>query len=371
MGASLAGRDKTGRMGTLMADLESFSQVTDPDDIDWEAIEHVTVVCFVEDPSVTDGVSVVLYRGDGRWVTPSGARLADEDVWDDALLRIPMETMGFRRQETHPFALDHARRHVVFWVTGGTYTGTRMSAPDVEWWTGPVDAAASLLASQGDDVAAGLVAAAGESRRTMSYERRVADVNRTLVGPYLSASTPQGGSGFGGSDEDWRDSRGTLADALDASRSEVRFLDHACANGHLAVSMVAWGAERGVSVEPYGVDIAPGLVERARSDHPDLASHFWVGDALDWVHPNGERFDLVHVLLDVVPAERHRELIQHQVDRVVAPGGRLLLSEYGDPPSARSAEAQATRAGFTVAGRCRQPTRGGRERGFPSVWIDV
>jgi hypothetical protein len=50
---------------------------------------------------------------------------------------------------------------------------------------------------------------------------------------------------------------------------------------------------------------------------------------------------------------------------------RLLLSEYGDPPSSRSAETQVTRAGFTVAGRCRQPTRDDRERGFPSVWIDA
>jgi SAM-dependent methyltransferase len=135
--------------------------------------------------------------------------------------------------------------------------------------------------------------------------------------------------------------------------------------------MVGWGAERGVTVDPYGVDIAPELVERARTDHPTLASHFWVGDALTWVHPDGERFDLVHLLLDVVAPDRHRELIRHQLDRVVVPGGRLLLSEYGDPPSTRSAEAQVARAGYTVAGRTRQPTRGGRERGFPSVWIEA
>ena len=88
-----------------------------------------------------------------------------------------------------------------------------------------------------------------------------------------------------------------------------------------------------MTVDPYGVDIAPELVDRARADHPDLATHFWVGDALDWVHPEGERFDLVHVLLDVIPPERHHELLQHQLDHVVAPGGRLLASEYGDPPT--------------------------------------
>jgi len=351
--------------------LEGFAVIADPADVDWQRIDEVTVVCLVEDPSAAAGVFVVLHQRDGRWVVPSDARVDGEDVWDDSVLRIPLESMGFRRQETHPYALGDDGRHVVFWVTGGKYAGTRMHAADVEWWTGSVDSAVSLLASQGDATSAALVAAADDSRRSMSYERRTADTHRTLVGAYLAASTPQGASGFGGTAEEWRDARGTLADALDPARSTVRFLDHACANGHLAVSMVSWGAERGVTVEPYGVDIAAELVDRARADHPHLASHFWVGDALDWVHPDGDRFDLVHVLLDVVPAELHRELLQHQLDHVVAPGGRLLVSEYGDPPSARSAEAQVTRAGFTVAGRCRQPTRAGRERGFRSVWIQA
>jgi SAM-dependent methyltransferase len=339
--------------------------------VDWERIRDVTVVCLIEDPAAPDGALVVLYGRDGRWVVPHGVREPGEDVWDDSVLRIPLEAMGFRRQETHPFARADDGRHVVFWVAGGRYVGTRMPAADVAWWTGSVSDAVSLLAGHGDGTTASLVAAAGESRRSMSYERRTADVHRTLVGAYLSASTPQGGSGFGGTDDEWREARGTLADALDVGRLSIRFLDHACANGHLAVSMVGWGAERGLTVAAYGVDIAPELVDRARADHPDLASHFWVGDALTWVHPDGERFDLVHVLLDVVPADLHRDLIRHQLDHVVAPGGRLLLSEYGDPPSARSAEAQVTRAGFTVAGRTRQPTRGGRRRGFPSVWIEA
>jgi len=355
----------------VVSDPEGFFADVDPDAVDWQRIRQVTVVCLVEDPSATDGVVAVLYPRDGRWLVPSGAPKPGEDVWDDSVLRIPLETMGFRRQETHPFALDHDRRHVAFWVTGGKYAGSRMPSADVDWWSGSVSSAVSLLTEQGDSELASLVDAAAESRRTLSYERRTADSKRTLVGTYLRAPTPQGGSGFGGTEDDWRDSRGTLADALDPTRPAIRFLDQACANGHLAVSMVAWGAERGVEVEPYGVDMAVELVDRARADHPGLASHFWVGDALTWVHPDGERFDLVHVLLDVVPAELHRQLIQHQLDHVVASGGRLLLSEYGDPPSARSAEAQVTRAGFTVAGRCRQPVRGGRERGFPSVWIEA
>jgi SAM-dependent methyltransferase len=355
----------------LVRDTERFSPVPDPDAVPWTRVTRVSVVCVIEDADATGGVVLALYERHGRWVIPSSPRRAGEDVWDDSVLRIPLETMGFRRQETHPFAIDHDRRHVVFWVNGGRYGGSRMAAPDVPWWTGSMAGGVAVLRAQGDGALASLVAAAEESRRTMTYERRAADVHRTLVGAYLASGTPQGGSGFGGPEEEWREARGVLVDALDHSRARLRFLDHACANGHLAVSVASWAAELGLEVDPYGVDIAPELVDRARHDHPALASHFFVGDALTWVHAESERFDVVHLLLDVVPPSCHRELIRHQLEHVVAPGGRLVLSEYGDPPSARSAEAQVVRAGFVVAGRTRQPTRGGRERGFPSVWVEA
>ncbi|MGC4110756.1 MAG: methyltransferase domain-containing protein [Nocardioides sp.] len=347
----------------------AFTSVDDPDAVDWDEVRHVSVVCLVEDASASGGAELVLYDRDGRWTVPTDLREPGEDAWDDSVLRIPLETMAFRRQDTHPFAISGDGSHVAFWVYGGSYAGARPHAADVPWWTGPVVDAVRLLRSQGDETEASLVELAEESRQTMTYERRTADVARTLVGPYLRADTPQGRSGFGGSAEEWREARGVLVDALDRARSSVRFLDHGCANGHLAVSMVEWAGDVGVSLDPYGVDIAAPLVARAAVEHPELADHFFVGDALTWVHPEGELFDVVHVLLDVVPAVRHPELIRHQLDHVVAPGGRLVLSEYGDPPAARSAEALVTRAGFTVAGRTRQPTRNGRDRGFPSVWL--
>lgn len=356
----------------LVRDAERFRRVG-PDDVPWERVRRVSVVCFVEDLAVDGGASVVLHEHDGRWVVPTGQRLDGEDVWDESVLRIPLRTMGFRRQGTHPLALDSRRRHVVLWAEGGPYTGTRLpSRTDVAWWSGPAAEAVALLEAQGDGALARLVAAADDDRRTMSYERHAADLHRTLVGAYLRAGTPQGGSGFGGSAQEWRDSRGQLAEALDGlgtAGGVVRFLDHCCANGHLAVSMAAWGAERGVRVEPYGVDVAPELVERARADHPDLADRFWVGDATTWRHPDGLHFDLVHMLYDVVPADRWPALTRHLLDEVVAPGGRLLVSHYGDLPASMSPEAIVTGLGLPVAGRTAVPTRDGRPRGFPSVWV--
>src|SRR5690349_15451251 len=141
-----------------MTELEqTFDAVTEPEAVAWEAITRVTVVCLVEDPDAPDGALLVLHERDERWVVPSEARRPDEDVWDDTVLRIPLAAMGFRRQETHPFAIDHDRRHVVFWVFGGRYAGERLQSVDVPWWTGSVAEGAVLLAEQGDGALATLV----------------------------------------------------------------------------------------------------------------------------------------------------------------------------------------------------------------------
>ncbi|CAM3562908.1 bifunctional 2-polyprenyl-6-hydroxyphenol methylase/3-demethylubiquinol 3-O-methyltransferase UbiG [Occultella aeris] len=342
-----------------------------PDGFAWHRITRVSIVCFRTDPGAESGAVVALYRHDGGWLLPSDRRLPGEDVWDDSVLRIALARMGFRRQGTHLLAVDASRRHCVFWVDGDPYQGERPHRGDAQWWTGPADAAAELLAAQGDGALARLVLAADEARRTITYDQVVADNQRTLVGPYLRADTPQGGSGFGGTARDWRDARGVLADALDPGRASSTFLDLACANGHLAVSMVGWGAERGAEVIPYGVDIAPELVERARELHPEVADHFWIGDALTWQHPDDKQFDLVHMLLDVIPEDRHAQLIDHLLAEVVAPGGRLLLSQYGPVRPALAPEAVVERLGHRVAGRCRSPQRRGRpDPGRASVWLE-
>ncbi len=357
----------------LVRDTERFGPCVAAD-VPWSRVRRVSVVCFIEDLAVPGGVLVALHSRDGRWTVPAGNLHSGEDAWDEAALRIPMQRMSFRRQGTHPFALDKGQRHVAFWVDGGRYTGTRMPHVDAPWWTGGPSEAAELLAAQGDGAVARLVTAAEVDRASMTYERQQADLHRTLVGAYLRADTPQGGSGFGGSDQEWRDARGVLADALEglgSDRDNVSVLDHCCANGHLAVSFAQWGAERGIAVEPYGVDVAAELVERARGDHPHLADRFQVGDALTWRDPDGRRFDLVHMLYDVVPSHLWGELTRHLLDEVVAPGGRLLISHYGELPDSMHPEAIVTRLGHLIGGRTRVPRRLDRPRGFPSVWIDA
>lgn len=82
-----------------------------------------------------------------------------------------------------------------------------------------------------------------------------------------------------------------------------------------------------VGFGPLG-DLAPGLVAEARRRLPRWADRIELGNALGWTPGDGRRFDFVHVLADVVPAERLIDLVRHVPVRLVALGGRLLLCVY-------------------------------------------
>ena len=165
---------------------------------------------------------------------------------------------------------------------------------------------------------------------------------------------------------DRRAQRGHLCQAVDRDGS---FLDVGCANGHLAESMVAWSAERGIRLEPFGVDLSAGLVAEARRRLPQWADRFWVGNALDWTAPGGRRFDFVHTLLDLVPEARTEQMVRHQLEQLVAPGGRLLASSYV-PGRDRSRHAAAVlrRLGFRVDGVTHPAQVPGRPHP-PTAWI--
>jgi hypothetical protein len=69
-----------------------------------------------------------------------------------------------------------------------------------------------------------------------------ADSLRLLEPAYLRAATVQGGSGVGGSAEDWRRDRIGITEGIDG---DGIFLDVGCANGLLMESVQLWCRKRG------------------------------------------------------------------------------------------------------------------------------
>lgn len=325
--------------------------------------EQVRRITFV--PFLADGRCVLVAGQDGP-ALPDGEVADGEDYLLDTVLRVPLEQAGFRYQYFRPFGIAGTRLYG--WIEGSPYTGYRPHAtPDL--WTGTAEEAAQRLADAGRPELAEVVLAAAGSYRSLDDATYYADNLRTLQRAYLRAGTPQQGSGFGGDERAWRQARHHITEGITASGS---FLDVGCANGLLMESVAAWCAERGLAVEPYGVDLAPGLAELASRRLPQWAERIWTGNAIDWVPPDGRRFDYVHILVDCVPRARYGDLVRHQLARTVRPGGgRLLVSDYTASEADQPAIA-ATLAGlgFGVAGHSSGGELPGRPPA-PTAWIDA
>ena len=182
-----------------------------------------------------------------------------------------------------------------------------------------------------------------------------------VVPAYLAAETAEAGSGHSGTPEDWEYSRGILVEAI--PRQRATFLDVGCANGLLMESV-----NRCTGAEPYGLDIAHELVELARTRYPQWAERIAVGNALDW-EPT-LRFDVVRTGLEYVPSPRRRELVGHLLDRVVAPGGRLVIGKFNEEAARCSLAEEVASWGFRVAGRAERPHRSEPSLAYRVFWID-
>jgi hypothetical protein len=86
----------------------------------------------------------------------------------------------------------------------------------------------------------------------MDEQAFYADNVRHLERAYLRARTAE--EGFGGDDRQWRQARHHITEGISSSGT---FLDVGCANGLLMESVAGWCAERGLIVEPYGIDLGP------------------------------------------------------------------------------------------------------------------
>jgi SAM-dependent methyltransferase len=181
---------------------------------------------------------------------------------------------------------------------------------------------------------------------------------------YLAEDDPIRQSGFGGGPQRWRAEREPI---LEAVVSDGELLDVGCANGYLLECLMRWANEIGIKLTPFGVDWGAKLIERARNRLPEFRDNFFVGNAWDWT-PR-KMFGYVYSLYDCVPLEYLEEYVHRLLNRMVAPGGRLILGAYGSrsgrmPPFGITAFLKSK--DFIVAGTA----QGGNPPIAKFAWID-
>ncbi|MGW2113455.1 class I SAM-dependent methyltransferase [Streptomyces sp. NPDC001948] len=93
--------------------------------------------------------------------------------------------------------------------------------------------------------------------------------------------------------------------------------DVGCGPGHVTAHL------QGLAVDAFGIDLSPGMIDVARSDHPDL--RFEVGTMTDLPLADASVtallafWSLIHIPDDEIPA------VLGHFRRVVRPGGPLLI----------------------------------------------
>jgi Methyltransferase domain/Phosphotransferase enzyme family len=221
--------------------------------------------------------------------------------------------------------------------------------PDLRW-------AGALLEHLGAQLAA---ARSDEATWYAATEEVIGDA-------YLASNDPRAQSGKSGDETDWRWSRELVFDALTLRRGAYHVLDVGCANGYLMQSLARWGGERGLVVEPYGLEISWRLAALARRRVPEWADRIWVGNVVDWAPPR--RFDLVHTGLDYVPPARRRACVERLSRDFLKPGGRLVLRAERVRAGVSDLRQQLEELEIEVGGVIERihPTTGQLRR---SVWI--
>lgn len=161
--------------------------------------------------------------------------------------------------------------------------------------------------------------------KAKELERWFDDLRDLLQNAYITHKEPWRQSGMSGPEERWISLRKPIADCIDRSGS---FLDIGCANGYLLECILAWTDERGLAIEPFGLDFAPRLLAYARQRLPRYAANFLEGNGFTF-RPE-RRFDFVRTELVYVPAEHEREYVEHIFAYMLEPDGRLIVPNYAE-----------------------------------------
>ena len=150
------------------------------------------------------------------------------------------------------------------------------------------------------------------------------EANRLAIETYYLADSnnPYQQSGRTTGAARWEETRRPIANAVHRTGS---FLDVGCANGLLLETVAKWVEERGITIEPHGIDFVDGVLELARQRVPDGTFH--LGNAWAWEPP--QRYTFVRTNLEYVPPEDRASFVLRQ-HRWVEPGGRMILCYYPD-----------------------------------------
>jgi SAM-dependent methyltransferase len=183
---------------------------------------------------------------------------------------------------------------------------------------------------------------------------------------YLAGATPYAQAGHRGNAESWQASRGFIARAIEQSGS---FLDVGCASGIMMESVARWGGEKGLQIEPYGLEIVPELVELARRRLPHWKDRIVQGNIRSWA-PAGDLFDMVLIRPEYAPPGRRADLIRHVFDKVVAPGGRLIVLEGTEDRMGGGGESLLAGSQLSANGRVQVPHPADSRLVRRLFWID-
>src|SRR5688500_16149556 len=92
-------------------------------------------------------------------------------------------------------------------------------------------------------------------------------------------------------------------------------------------SVVAWAAEGGHVIEPFGVEICSSLAELPRPRLPQWKERTFGCNALVWLPLF--TFDFVRTEMVYVPKHLRRGYAKRLLEEVVAPRGCLIVCSYG------------------------------------------